>query len=514
MRALIETTLGTDGILLAVIDMPGRTMNVFSADLIDALDALMDRIDVDATVTAVVLTSGKPSFLAGADLSMVRGFTDRAKSATHEEMFHLCGRLGRQFVRLEASAKPWIAAVNGTALGGGLELALACRERLVADDPRIQLGTPEVRWGLLPGAGGTQRLPRLAGFEAALDILLTGRSIAPEPAVALGIFSRTVPATRLIDEATALARSLIGQPLQLRKKFARLAQADVPAFDPVTARTIAVRHQISDADFASYPAYSAIIDSVLKGARLSMADANAVEMNQFLRLMFDPVAGRMVRTLFLERLRAERELAPPSGTRVTNVQSGPVSDARRSWRDALERVKVPQITDPALPSDTLILKGTDGIAVRVTLRLIEDAPTVASANFDAALAVLSPVGPYGRVMEIVCPDDAEATLLAAFALQLRALPFRTRGPAALFPQLNGRELSDQSRTALLAISEDTAIDPAFLDTAACLAGVTPAWSGGPLLWLWEEQQTAVRQLNSPGKAAWTKLEPRLRRACT
>jgi len=117
---LIRPTLEPDGVLVASIDMPGRPMNVFSADLMDALDALMDRVDSDAAVHSVVLTSAKSSFLAGADLVMVRGFTDSAKTLSTDQMFELCGRLGRQFVRLEASAKPWVAAVNGIALGGGL----------------------------------------------------------------------------------------------------------------------------------------------------------------------------------------------------------------------------------------------------------------------------------------------------------------------------------------------------------------------------------------------------------
>ena len=203
MTAPIRTELDGDGVLVATIDMADRTMNVFSLELMDALDALMDASERDPAVRSVVVTSGKSSFLAGADLVMVRGYTQRAKTATPEEMFALCGRLGRQFVRLETLAKPWVAAVNGIALGGGLELALACRVRVVAEDPRIQLGVPEVRWGLLPGAGGTQRLPRLAGCEPALDLLLSGRSIDPASAVRLGIFARTVPTAGLLTEARA-----------------------------------------------------------------------------------------------------------------------------------------------------------------------------------------------------------------------------------------------------------------------------------------------------------------------
>src|SRR6185436_19079825 len=105
-------------------------------------------------------------------------------------------------------------------------------------------------------------------------------------------------------------RALQGQPYVAAAKFAHADQPDVPPHDNAVARSIALRHGVTAADFDCYPAYSAIVDSVLKGARLPLAEATAVEMDQFLRLMFSPVAGRMVRTLFLERLRAERELAP------------------------------------------------------------------------------------------------------------------------------------------------------------------------------------------------------------
>jgi enoyl-CoA hydratase/carnithine racemase len=311
----IHNRLEADGILLATIDMPGRSMNVFSAALMDELDALMDRVDGDPAVRSVVLTSGKPAFLAGADLEMIRDYTVSARTLNREQLFELCGRLGRQFVRLEAQTKPWVAAVNGIAMGGGLELAMACRARLVTDDPRTLLGLPEVRWGLLPGAGGTQRLPRIVGFEAGLALLLSGRSMSPAEAVERGVFKAAVPPDRLLDEARALARSLQGRPWDAAAKFPHLAQADVPAHAPETVHALARQHGISDADVRDYPAYATIIDCVLLGARHPLSEATAIEMRQFLRLMIDPVAGNMVRTLFLNRQRADREGAAPAGLR-------------------------------------------------------------------------------------------------------------------------------------------------------------------------------------------------------
>lgn len=475
VAAPITTALDADGVLVATIDMAERTMNVFSVELMDALDALMDRVDADPAVHSCVITSGKSSFLAGADLEMVRGYCDAARTRTHAQMFEMCGRLGRQFVRLEASVKPYVAAVNGLALGGGLELALACRMRLVADDPRLQLGVPEVRWGLLPGAGGTQRLPRLTGFEPAMKMLLSGQPVEPGTAMKLGIVSALVPATKLLDEAKAVARALHGTAYDPALKFKHLAQTDVPAPGDGVSAAVAAKHGVSATDYELYPAYAAIVDSVLHGARLSLAEATTVEMNNFLRLMFNPVAGRMVRTLFLERLRAERELAPPAGVAVESLRIGPISAGRAAWQAALGRLKLPQQTDAALPADTIEVTGRAGAVHWAALRVTADAPTAV----DGAQLVLSPQGPYGRVIEIAGADDAQATVLAALAMRLWSLPWRTPGPVSRLATLQGRTLEEQAQQAA-AWAQNS--DPAFIDVAACLAGVAPAWSGGPLSW--------------------------------
>lgn len=507
METLIRTALEADGVLIATIDLPDRTMNVFSAELMDALDALMDRVDSDAAVRSVVLTSGKSTFLAGADLAMVRGYTESAKTGTHAQLFALCGRLGRQFVRLEQSAKPWVAAVNGIALGGGLELALACRVRLVTDEPRTQIGVPEVRWGLLPGAGGTQRLPRLAGFEPAIDMLLSGRSIAPADAVRLGIFARALPAAQLLDEARAEARAMHGKPFDVKAKFARLAQTDVPAYSAEGARAIAIGHGVSAADFDAYPAYSAIVDCVLKGARLPLDEATDVEMTQFLRLMFNPVAGHMVRTLFLERLRAERELAAPKGSRIERIEVGTLGQTHKAWSDALARAKITQAANASLPDGTIEIVDLQGFRHRVALAVLETPAPAAPV-----LAILAPMGPYGRVVEIVSADDAAAAALAALAPRLDALPWRTPGPTSVLQRLQGASLEDQARMAVQCAAAPGAGNVAFLDVAACLAGVTPAWSGGPLSWLWAERARLVPDFDAASRDAWNRLQPALHRA--
>jgi 3-hydroxyacyl-CoA dehydrogenase/enoyl-CoA hydratase/3-hydroxybutyryl-CoA epimerase len=513
VETLIQTTLNADGVLVATIDMPGRTMNVFSAGLMDALDALMDRVDSDTAVRSVVLTSGKPSFLAGADLTMVRGYCDAADRMNAEQMFAMCGRLGRQMLRLEASAKPWVAAVNGLALGGGLELAMACRTRFVADDPKIQLGLPEVRLGLLPGAGGTQRMPRLIGFEFAMDLLLSGRPIDPKTAAATGLFESAVPLAQLLDEAKDTARHLRSSAFDPAKKFAHLGQTDVPAHSLEVARGIALTHGVAAADFDLYPAYSAIVDSVLLGARQTLAAATDIEMHQFLRLMFSPVAGNMIHTMFLNRQRAERELAPPDGLRIEAVSSGAISTAHAAWSDALAKSKLPVSADPSLPADTIELLDHTGARHLIAVRVLADA--AAGDEPRGSFSVLSPIGPFGRVLEIITTDDATAGALVALALRLRALPYRSNaGSSALLTQA-GADRGDADAQSLAALSRAASAeigDPDLYDVATCVAGVAPIWSGGPFTHLRREHERLAGRLDATQAAAWARMRPVLEKA--
>ena len=510
----IRSELEADGVLLATIDMPGRSMNVFSVELMDALDALMARVETDPAVRSVVLTSGKPAFLAGADLDMVRGYTVSARTLGTDDLIALCGRLGRQFVHLEASAKPWVAAVNGIAMGGGLELAMACHARLVTDDPRTQLSLPEVRWGLLPGAGGTQRLPRLVGFEAGLSLLLTGRSMDPKEAVARGVFKGAVPAERLLDEARVLARSLQGRRFDAADKFSHFAQADVPPHTPETVRELARQHGISEADFRDYPAYQTIIDCVLLGARRPLPEASATEMRQFLRLMIDPVAGRMVRTLFLNRQRADREGAAPAGLRIQGVAVGPLSPTLAPWQDALAKSRLPLHQDASLPPDTVVLSDTQGLSHSVRISTLQSEPAAGQAP--TAEAVLSPVGPHGRVLEIIKATPQAAQALAALASRLGALPFRSADGASALRRLAGaarESLDAQALAAVGLLASGAATKAETLDVAACAAGLTPAWTGGPLSHFWEHRDRLRAQLDAQALVAWPQLEPVLREAC-
>jgi len=311
----IATELDADGVLLATIDMPGRTMNVFSRALMDSLESLIAFVASEPAVKAVVLTSGKSAFLAGADLDMIRVFTERAKTDSPEQLHELCGHLGRLFRRLELSAKPFVAAINGLALGGGLEVSMACHARVVIDDEKaVQLGLPEIKLGLLPGAGGTQRLPRLVGTAKGMQMLLTGDPVGPREALALNLVSEVVPAGELISAAKRRALA-IGTPRAAWDQHG--AKFDSAPFDFSSRNVfaeIAKAVGVSDYQLAHYPAYRAIMDCVVGGWSLPMTEGGRREMDIFVELIRDPVAGNMVRTLFLNRQKAAKLglLAPDS----------------------------------------------------------------------------------------------------------------------------------------------------------------------------------------------------------
>jgi len=190
--------IDANGIGLVTIDMPGRAMNVLNPTLIEPFAGLVQQLETDEQLKGLVITSGKPTFIVGADIDQLTQIT------TADEAFKLCEDLKGLLRRMEKSGKPVVAAINGTALGGGLELALACHARIVLDDPKAKLGLPEVKLGLLPGGGGTQRVPRLIGIQKAMDLITQGKELSPAKAREMGLVT-DLAANR--DELLAKARA-------------------------------------------------------------------------------------------------------------------------------------------------------------------------------------------------------------------------------------------------------------------------------------------------------------------
>jgi enoyl-CoA hydratase len=196
--------LARDGAVATLTFNRPAALNALNAELLAALAEAVDTLAADDAVRVLVLTgAGEKAFVAGADIKELA-----AQSPVSGR--ELARRGQALFRRLETLGKPVIAAINGFALGGGCELAMACTFRLAADS--AQLGQPEVNLGLIPGYGGSQRLPRLVGKDRAMDLILTGRRINADEAFRIGLVTRVVPAAALLDEAQALARELAAKP--------------------------------------------------------------------------------------------------------------------------------------------------------------------------------------------------------------------------------------------------------------------------------------------------------------
>ena len=198
---MIDYSVGSDGIAQIIWNNPNGPVNIKNAESRAAFVKAVDAAVSDATVTGIVISSAKRDFLAGGDIDEIYS------AASPEAAIANVRDVGACLRRMERAGKPVVAALNGSALGGGLELALACHYRLAADDQRLRIGLPESTLGLIPGAGGTQRLPRLIGIAAASKLMLDGKAMNVHEAKSLGIVDAIVPADQLIEAARAWALS-------------------------------------------------------------------------------------------------------------------------------------------------------------------------------------------------------------------------------------------------------------------------------------------------------------------
>jgi 3-hydroxyacyl-CoA dehydrogenase/enoyl-CoA hydratase/3-hydroxybutyryl-CoA epimerase len=291
------------GIGLITFDVPGRSMNTLTAEVVRELGDLANRIATDAAIKGAVFTSGKTSgFCAGADLgelgSGALGGVGGDDEATLRALFDACFALNKTFRALETCGKPIAAALNGLALGGGLEIALACHYRVVADDKRIKLGLPEAKVGLLPGAGGTQRLPRLIGAMKALPLLLEGKTLSPQDALRDGIVHEVVPA----DQVVAAAKTWIATKGDAMAPWDK-KDFKIPGggpYSPATAQVFIMGNAIlRKQSFGNYPAQLNIMKCVYEGLQVPIDAALRIESRYFAKTAATPQARGMIRTLFL-----------------------------------------------------------------------------------------------------------------------------------------------------------------------------------------------------------------------
>ena len=206
--------IDADGIALVTWDMPDRSMNVFTEEVMGELDTIIDRVAGDGAIRGAVFTSGKDSFSGGADLTMLQKMLavfakEKAKDPDKAAklLFDNAGRMSWLWRKLETSGKPWVSAINGTCMGGAFELSLACHARVAANSDKVKMALPEIKVGIFPGAGGTQRVPRLTDPQSALQMLPSGQTLTPQKAKGMGLITEIAEPAELIDKAKGLIKA-------------------------------------------------------------------------------------------------------------------------------------------------------------------------------------------------------------------------------------------------------------------------------------------------------------------
>jgi len=315
----IDWQLDDDGIVLLTIDVPGRSMNVMTPEFLADVASAAKRIAEEGDVKGAVVTSGKDTFMAGADL---HGIVENFGRTNTRELYEWCRGLQQALRALETCGKPVAAAINGTALGGGLEVCLACHYRVAADNPKTKLGLPEVQVGLLPGGGGTQRLPRLIGIEPALRLITEGRQLAPREALEAGFVDAVVPAGEEVAAAKLWVREA-GVAGQLWDRDGFKVPGGAGLMHPKAVQTFMVGSALTQKlTNHNYPAPQAILSAVYEGTVLPIDKALDVETKYFVSMLEHPVSRNMIRTLFINKGAADklaRRPKEPAERKVTKL---------------------------------------------------------------------------------------------------------------------------------------------------------------------------------------------------
>jgi 3-hydroxyacyl-CoA dehydrogenase/enoyl-CoA hydratase/3-hydroxybutyryl-CoA epimerase len=310
-----------DGVAIVRMDIPGEPMNTLKSNFIETFIGVFDAVENDPEVKAIVFTSGKKdSFIAGADITMLEAIS----TAEEGERAGLEGH--KVMNRIENCKKPVVAAIHGVALGGGLEVALACHARVVSDSKKTKLGLPESQLGLLPGAGGTQRLPRLIGVQPALDMMLTGKQIDSKKALKLGLVDDVVPPSILLETAAELALSRVDYAPKRDSFIEQLRDKDAVtefalAKNPVGRKILfdQARKQLHKQTRGNYPAQDLIIDVVKAGLEGGFEAGLAAEARAFGRLLTTPEAANLMSIFF-----ATTALKKDSGVDDPSVKPRPI----------------------------------------------------------------------------------------------------------------------------------------------------------------------------------------------
>lgn len=310
----IQVEQDDNGVLVLTMDMPGRSANVLNDEFSTPFAKLIERIETDDSVTGVIITSAKKNFMVGADIDGLFEITDPA------DAFNMCEEFKAMLRRLETCGKPVVAALNGSALGGGLELALACHYRVAINNERTKISLPEVKLGVLPGGGGTQRLPRMIGIQQAVPLLTEGKDLNPEKANKLGVVEE------LADDAQdmlAKARKWIAankKPVQpWDSKGFKFPGGD--SKNPKNVQMWAIApSMLNQKTHGNYPAPLNIMSAVFEGGLVDFDTALKVESRYFAELVVGQVSKNMIGTLWYQLNKLNQGESRPEGIERRKVK--------------------------------------------------------------------------------------------------------------------------------------------------------------------------------------------------
>src|SRR5512147_3146805 len=297
-----------DGIAVLTFDLPGEKVNKLTTPAMQELDVLLDELASKREIRALVFRSGKEgSFIVGADIAEIRGITDAATA----ERLALRGHAVMN--KLESLPFPTVAAIHGPCMGGGLELALACSYRVVSNDQKTALALPEVRLGIIPGFGGTQRLPRLVGLVNALDMILTGKSVYAKKAGKIGLADEVTHKEILLDRAKTMARNAVGKPrpagVRARRPLAIALAEGNPVTRPIIFRI--AEKQVIGETHGNYPAPLAALESVRFGLAHSRDEGYRREAMLMASLAPTEVSKNLISVFYLnEALKKDLRPSP------------------------------------------------------------------------------------------------------------------------------------------------------------------------------------------------------------
>ncbi len=309
--------IDADGIALITFDSPNVTMNLLSSEALEEIGEWTDEVASNDKIKGVVVTGKPNAFCAGADLSGLGSVFGEAQKLPRDEraamLYQNLFRINEIFRKLETCGKPVAAAINGLALGGGFEITLACHYRIASNDnPKIKLGLPEAMVGVLPGGGGTQRMPRLIGAMNAFDLMLQGKMIKVEQAHALGLLHDTCPTSDLIEKAKAWVKANpdVKQPWDMDK-------FKIPGggpYHPAGYQTFAAANPMLRKNTnGNYPSQRYILAAVYEGLQVDIDAGLRIECRYFTKLMMRPESRNMIRSIFLSKQALDKADARPSG---------------------------------------------------------------------------------------------------------------------------------------------------------------------------------------------------------